>query len=162
MKDSKIQTEFDKEFRSHIERFTESVVASLKKLVNTEIPVGEFEVLSFEIQADWRYFPVRAFAMDREAVDEEYDEPPFCGKVLPNSTEPLIPPSAIDQDYYEANGVGTFERGARVLAEWFGECWHTAGGLNFPLPTYINLHDSSHYYDLHALQWVEANTIGKD
>ena len=27
------------------------------------------------------------------------------------------------------------------MAEWFGECWHEAGGAAFPRPAYISLHD---------------------
>ena len=161
MTDTELQAAFDLEFRGHVERFTEPVVAALRKLVVAELPDGEFEVLSFEMQADWRYFPVRAFAMDREAIDEEYYEPPFYGKVLPESSGPLVPEGAIDQDRYEEAGVATFESGARVLAEWFAECWHAAGGAAFPLPAYINLHDSSRYFDLHARRWVKANTIGR-
>jgi hypothetical protein len=56
--------------------------------------------------------------------------------------------------------VATFESGARVLAEWFGECWHKAGGAAFPLPAYINLHDVSRYFDLHARRWVRAADVG--
>ena len=159
MADAESQAAFDREFRDHIERFREPVVAVLRTLVATELP-GEFEVLSFEMQADWRNFPVRAFAMDREAIDEVYFEPPFKAPVLPKAG-PLIPKGAIDQDRYEDDGVATFESGARVLAEWFGECWHAAGGATFPLPAYINLHDSSRYFDLHARRWVMANTIGR-
>ena len=161
MADAKLQAAFDREFRGHIERFTEVLVNALRKLIAAEVPDGEFEVLSFEMQADWRYFPVQAFAMDREAIDEEYYERPFCGKVLPKSAGPLVPKGAIDQDRYESAGVATFESGARVLAEWFGECWHTAGGAGFALPAYISLHDSSRYFDLHARRWVKANTIGR-
>lgn len=160
MADAELQATFDREFRGLIERFREPVVAALRKLIATPLPGGEFEVLSFEMQADWRDFPVYAFAMDREAVNEEYFEPPFNGKVLPEAG-PLIPHGAIDQDRYEDAGVGTFESGARVLAEWFGECWHAAGGAGFPLPAYINLHDTSRHYDLHAGRWVKANTIGR-
>lgn len=71
----------------------------------------------------------------------------------------MIPQGAIDQDRYESAGVATFESGARVLAEWFGECWHAAGGAKFPLPAYINLHDSSRYYDLHARRWVKHTDL---
>jgi hypothetical protein len=156
---AKLQAEFDREFRGHIERFTEPLVATLGSMIATKLP-GGFEVLSFEIQSTWRTFPVVAFAMDREAVNEEYFDPPFCGALLPR-VKPLIPKGAIDQDRYEAAGVATFESGARVLAEWFGECWHAAGGTKFPLPAYINLHDSSRYFDLHALRWVNDTDIGK-
>jgi hypothetical protein len=161
MADAKLQAEFDREFRGHIERFTEPLVAALRKLVATELPDDdEFEVLSFEMQADWRDFPVHAFAMDREAVNEADDVgPPFYGKVLPRAGR-LIPKGAIDQDRYESLGVATYESGATVLAEWFGECWHAAGGTEFPLPAYINLHDSSRHFDLHARRWVKANEIG--
>lgn len=163
MADGQLQAEFDREFRGHIERFTEPLVTALRSLIQTELPDDEgFEVLSFEMQADWRDFPVRAFAMDRQAVDQADDSgSPFDGdKVLPQAG-PLIPKGAIDQDRYEDGGVATYESGARVLAEWFGECWHVAGGTEFPLPAYINLHDSSRYFDLHARRWVKHNQIGK-
>ena len=114
------------------------------------------------MQADWRHFPVRAFAMDRECVNEaDGVVPPFRGRVIPSSTGLLIPDGAIDQGRYEDAGVRTFESGARVLAEWFGECWQVAGGAGFPLPAYINLHDTSRHYDLKARRWVQANTIGR-
>jgi hypothetical protein len=158
MADRGLQATFDREFRGHIEPLTQPLVAALNKLIATELP-GAFEVLSFEIQADWRSFPVCAFAMDRQAINEVYFEPPFKGQILPN-TGPLIPKGAIDQERYEAAGVATFESGARVLAEWFGECWHSAGGAGFPLPAYINLHDSSRYLDLHDRRWVRATEIG--
>jgi hypothetical protein len=73
--------------------------------------------------------------MDRECINEaDGIGAPFHGRVLPTSAGPLIPDGAIDQDGYEEAGVRTFESGARVLAEWFGECWHAAGEASFPLP----------------------------
>jgi hypothetical protein len=169
MADVDLQAAFDREFRGHIERFREPVVAALRQLVATPLPSAEadpdgydFAVLSFEMQADWRHFPVRAFAMDRECVNEaDGAGPPFRGRVIPPSAGPLIPDGAIDQGRYEDAGVRTFESGARVLAEWFGECWHAAGGAAFSLPAYLHLHDSSRYFDLHARRWVKASTIGQ-
>lgn len=167
MAKAKLQAEFEREFRGHIERFTEPLVVALRALVATPLPRGQdieggwlFEVLSFEMQADWEEFPVRAFALDRRALNERYFRPPFKGTILPDADE-LIPRGAIDQDRYESAGVATFESGARVLAEWFGECWHAAGGSTFPLPAYINLHDSSRYFDLHARRWVKDTDIGR-
>lgn len=161
MGDAELQAAFDREFRRQIERFTQPLVAALRKLIAAPLPGGKFQVLSFETKADWRQFPVYAFAMDREAVNEKFFEPPFKGRVLPKSAGPLVEEGAIDQDRYEAGGVATLESGARVLAEWFGECWHAAGGSAFPLPAYIYLHDSSRYFDLHACRWVNANSIGR-
>jgi hypothetical protein len=158
MANPELQAAFDREFRGYIERFSRPLVAALRKLIAAELP-GAFEVLSFEMQADWRHFPVYAFAMDRQALNEVYFEPPFKGPVLPDAG-PLIPKGAIDQDRYEDAGVATFESGTRVLAEWFGECWHAAGGARFPLPAYINLHDSSRYFDLRARRWVRATDVG--
>jgi hypothetical protein len=158
MADTKLLAKFDRAFRGHIEQFTQPLVAALRKLIGAKLP-RELEVLSFEIEADWRSFPVYAFAMDREAVNEVYFKPPYKGPILPKSG-PLIPKGAIDQDRYEEGGVATIESGARVLAEWFGECWHAAGGATFPLPAYINLHDSSRYFDLQARRWVRAAEIG--
>ncbi len=83
MADADLQGTFDHEFRRHIERFREPLVQSLRKLIATPLPEGEFEVLSFEMQADWRDFPVYAFAMVREALNEEYFKPPFNGKNTP-------------------------------------------------------------------------------
>ena len=161
MAGANLQAEFDREFRGHIERFTEPLVAALRSLVATKLPAEvRFKVLSFETQADWEEFPVRAFAMDSEALNEVYFRPPFKGRVLLDVGE-LIPKGAIDQERYESAGVATLESGADVLAEWFGECWHAAGGTEFPLPAYINLHDSSRYFDLHARRWVKDTDIGR-
>jgi hypothetical protein len=90
--------------------------------------------------------------MDDEAPNEVYFEQPFSGGLLEDAGR-LIPAGAIKQDAYEEAGVGTFESGAKVLAEWFGECWHAAGGASFPIPAYINLHDRSEYYELRSRRW---------
>lgn len=160
MAEANPQLMFDREFRELIERFSEPLVTVLGILVKTPLPADKFEVLSFEIQSDWQDFPVFVFAMDREAINEKYFDPPFKCKLLPNSG-PLVPKGGIDQNWYETTGVATFESGARVLAEWFGECWHAASGSKFPLPAYINLHDSSRYFDLHNQRWVRATKIGR-
>ena len=65
----------------------------------------------------------------------------------------------IEKDAYEDVGVATFESGARIMAEWFGECWHAAGGAKYPIPAYINLHDSSRYFDLRKRRWVRDADI---
>ena len=51
------------------------------------------------------------------------------------------------------------KRGARVMAEWFGECWHAADGGKFPIRAYINLHDSSRYFDLRSRGWVRESDV---
>jgi len=157
--DKSKQAAFDREFRAQIVRFSEPLVAALRTITAAK-PPAVIEAISFEIQADWRKFPVHAFAMDKEALNEVYFKPPFKGPVLTDAG-PLVPGGAIDQKGYDAAGVATFESGARVLAEWFGECWHAAGGARFPIPAYINLHDSSRYFDLRARRWVAAADIGK-
>jgi hypothetical protein len=159
MAEASLQAAFDRAFRGHCERFTQPLVAALHTITMAQ-PPAVVKVLSFEMQADWRQFPVYAFAMDREAVDEVYFKPPFKGPLLPDAG-PLVPKGAMDQGKYESAGVATYESGARVLAEWFGECWHAAGGTRFPVPAYISMHDSSRYYDLRARQWVRAADIGK-
>jgi hypothetical protein len=151
------QAAFDREFREHIERFTKPLVTALGKITSKK-PPPEVKILAFEMQADWRDFPVCVFAMDDESPDEVYFKPPFNGKLLPKAGA-LIPIGAIDQDAYEDAGVATFESGTRVMAEWFGECWHTAGGAKFPIPAYINLHDSSRYFDLREHRWVRDSDI---
>jgi hypothetical protein len=157
MAKSSRQAAFEREFRGHVERFAPALVAALRKLIAARRP-AVVKVLAFEMQADWRIFPVHAFAMDDESSDEVYFKRPFYGPVLPDAGE-LIPAGAIDQDGYEKDSVATFESGARVLAEWFGECWHAAGGSDYPIPAYISLHDSSRYFDLRARRWVQDSDI---
>lgn len=98
------------------------------------------------------------FALDDESPDEVYFESPFSGLLLADVGK-LIPTDAIDQDAYEKAGVATFESGAEVMAEWFGECWHEAGGKEFPIPVYANHHDRERYYDLRLLRWVPDSDI---
>ena len=128
-KDSR-QAAFDREFREHIERFTEPLVSALSQITAAELP-PVVKVLSFEMQSDWRSFSVHLAAMDDKAPHEVYFEAPFNGRILPGAGE-LIPEGAIDQDAYEEAGVDTFVSGARVMAEWFGECWHAAGVRQVP------------------------------
>jgi hypothetical protein len=153
------QKEFDTVFRGQIERFTPELVSALRKFTSAAPPPA-VKVLSFEVQSDWDTFPVYAFAMSDESPDEVYFEPPFSGEVL-KTRKVLIPRRAIDQDAYEVEGVATFESGARVLCEWFGECWKAAGGAKFPIPAYINHHDRPSYYDLRRERWVKQSQIWK-
>jgi len=116
------------------------------------------KVLLFEIQSDWRRFPVHVFALDGASPNEVYFEAPFYAALLPEAGA-LIPVGAIDQDDFEVAGVATFESGARVLAEWFGECWRAAGGMEFPIPAFIHHHDRSRYFDLRSGRWVQEADI---
>ena len=151
------QAAFDREFRRHIERFTQTLVAALRTLVSAPVPLV-VKVLVFEMHADWRDFPVYTFAMGDEAPNQVYFEPPFNGYVLPDAGV-LVPDGAIDQDGYEEAGVATYESGARVLAEWFGQCWHAAGGVKFPILACIHLHDDSDYFELRSRRWVKESDI---
>jgi hypothetical protein len=153
------QNVFDAEFRGHIERLTSKLVTALRAITSAT-PPASVKVLSFEVQSDWDTFPVHAFAMSDESPDEVYFKPPFSGTVL-KGREALIPCGAIDQDAFEEAGVATFESGARVLCEWFGECWEAAGGAKFPIPAYINHHDRPSYYDLRRKRWVKQSQIWK-
>jgi hypothetical protein len=151
------QKEFEQEFRSHIEAHRASLIKALRAITKAK-PAPQVKVLSFEIQSDWSTFPVYLFTMDDEAPDEVDSDPPFYGELLKDAGR-LIPSEAIDQESYEEAGVATFESGARVLAEWFGECWHAAGGAAFPIGAYIHHHDRSSYYDLRACRWVQDSDI---
>ncbi len=148
---------FEREFRGLIERFRPALVQELLTIVTTT-PPAEVKVLSFVIFSYWDEFPVRVFAMDDASPDEVYYEPPFSADILEDAGD-LIPDGALDQDAYEDDGVATFETVRRVLAEWFGECWHEAGGDDFPLPAYIGHHDRPAHYDLKAKRWVDECDI---
>jgi hypothetical protein len=114
------------------------------------------EVLLFVIFSDWDEYPIQASAYNRQAT-EVYFKAPFYGQMIPRGR--LIPEGAIDQEAFENEGIATFETGAVVTAEWFGECWHQAGGKRFPVPAFIEHHDSSEAYDLRQRRWVKDKDI---
>jgi hypothetical protein len=153
------QNAFDAAFRGQLERLTPRVVSALRA-ITTATPPPEMKILSFEVRSDWDTFPVRVLAMSDESPDEVYFKPPFSGQILEDG-EPLIPRGTIDRDAYDANGVAAFERGARLLCEWFGGCWEAAtGGVDFPIPTYIHHHhDEPAYYDLRRRRWVKRSQV---
>ena len=159
MANSARQQEFEREFLGHIQRHRPALVRELGSLIGTPVP-PVVKILHFEIFSYWDEFPVRAFAMDDESPDEVYFEPPFSSGILEGAGA-LIPAGAVDQDAYEDDGIATFETGATVLAEWFGDCWHEAGGARLPVPAYIGHHDRSARFDLRAREWVDFDDIWK-
>lgn len=152
---------FDREFRRHIERHTPALVAALRTMIAAD-PPPHVKELVFEIEPAWDSFPVTVAAMG-DATDmvaqggraEVCFDPPFAGPLLQDAGE-LIPADAASEleGFAEDGGVGSFERGARVLAEWFGRCWHAAGGASFPRPASVGLHDGTEWYDLGERRWL--------
>jgi hypothetical protein len=149
------QEEFEALFRSLIERHTPALTDRLRELVSTPPPAG-MEVLLFVIFSDWKSFPIQAGAFNRRITEVSF-EPPFCGPLLEGVE--FIPLGAIDQEAFENDGVATYESGAVVAAEWFGECWHAAGGDLYPLPAFIEHHDAADAYDLARQCWIEEESI---
>ncbi len=149
------QDEFESLFRSLIERHTPALTARLRELIWTPPPPGT-EVLLFVIWSRWDTFPIEVGAYDLD-IHELTSKPPFCGELL--QAMPFIPEGAIDQEAFENDGVRTFETGAMVIVQWFGECWHTAGGGRFPVPVFIEHHDAAEAYDLRERCWIEEESI---
>lgn len=144
---------FDRIFNDYLKPHTNALVLELRVIAATP-PSPNAGAIGFCQDADWDRFPVYAYVVDA-ALRRELVEPwPYESQLL-SAVRPLVPDEAIDEDAYEQAGVRTIERGARLLAEWFGECWHKAGGASFPLPAFIHLHDSNRYYDLRAKRWVK-------
>jgi hypothetical protein len=123
--------------------------------VDTPPPLGT-EILLFVIFSEWDRFPVEMGAYNRQ-IEELTFEGPFYGRVLEGIE--FIPSGAIDQAKFEDDGIATYESGAVVIAEWFGDCWHAAHGRRFPVPAFIEHHDSADAYDLHARCWGEEESI---
>lgn len=42
----------------------------------------------------------------------------------------------------------------QAFAEWFRQCWETAGGDSLNLPSYFVFHDEYKSYDLKNKQWI--------
>jgi hypothetical protein len=157
MPDPDRQKAFEGEFRRLIERHRPALLRELGVLMATP-PPPNVRILSFVVFSRWNTFPVRVLAVDDTSTEEVYFDPPFSAALLQDAGE-LISRGAIDQDAYEDDGVQTFETGARVLAEWFGKCWHEAGGGEFPLPAYIGHHDRAAQFDLKAEKWITQSEI---
>ena len=151
------QAAFDREFSKYLKPLGQPLVTELQKFMQTPVP-PEVGVQLFVVHSDWSFFPVHAFAMDKESPDEVYFESPFYGAILPDVAE-IVPEDGINQDEYELNGIATFETGAHVLCEWFGKCWHKAGCAAFPIPAYIHHHDRDAHFDLKAQKWVGQRDI---
>jgi hypothetical protein len=147
--------EFEFLFRSLIERHTPALTARLRELVGTPPPPGT-EVVLFVIFSEWDRFPIEVGAFNRH-IEEVASEGPFCGRLLEGVE--FIPAGAVDQEAFENAVVATYEAGAVVTAEWFGECWHAAGGTRFPVPAFIEHHDDAAAYDLRERNWVEEEGI---
>lgn len=154
------QAAFDREFRGHLERFTQPLGVALRKMIATPVP-AVVKVQVFEISSWWGRFPVQAFAMDDASPDEVYFKRPFSGAVLPGK-KVLVPRGAIDQDAYERAGVATFESAAKLVAKWFHEHWRKAGGATFPIPAYIRHSGRSRYLNLRNGRWVDGDSIWPD
>jgi hypothetical protein len=147
--------EFKVLFRALIDRHTPALTARLRTLVQTPPPPA-MEVLLFVIFSDWDEYPIQASAYNRQAT-EVYFKAPFYGQMLPRRK--LILKDAIDQEAVENEGIATFETGAVVTAEWFGKCWHQAGGNCFSVPAFIQHHDHCEAYDLRRRRWVKDTDI---
>ena len=144
---------FEREFRAHLDRHTPALVSALR-VVATTAPIPGASSVAYWIKPDWREFPARTIAIDEGWPDGILIDMSLVGRAVLEGAGEMVPAGAIDQDAYEAAGIATDEAAARVLAEWFGECWHAAGGGQFPSPAYLISGDGSSYYDLRTGGWA--------
>ena len=146
---------FDREFKAKFEPLTKKLTDKLIKIIKAKIPV-EIGAVNFEVEPDWRSFPIWVYARDRNGRSSIPARAPLSGTLL-KGTGPLVKWGEIDMDKYEDAGIGTYERGAALLISWFDLCWRAAGGKDFSRPAAINLHDSTDWFDLRARKWVNAS-----
>jgi hypothetical protein len=151
---TKATDSFAREFRGHLNRHTRALESALRA-VATAAPIPGASTVAYWIKPDWREFPVRTIAIaDGWPDDILIDMSSLFREVVEGAGE-MVPDGAIDRGAYEAAGVPTDEAAARVVAEWFGECWHAAGGAEFPWPAFLMWgDDGSSYYDLQTRRWA--------
>lgn len=157
---SDTSTEFREAVTLHLERLSPALTSVLRQLISHPYP-PEVDHVDFEIFRDGFTdgFPVRAFFVDEENcehfvyVDGEAQYPTNVDPGLLDIDE-VYPPSFEEAAALRDPALDYMTEAGKALVPWFATCWRAAGGLAFPRPAYIGLHDDSARYDLTIGKWV--------
>ena len=157
---SNTSDEFREAVTAQLERLSPALTSVLRRLISHPYP-PEVDHVDFEVFCDGftEGFPVRAFFMDETNcehfvhVDGEAQYPTSVDPGLLEIDE--VYPRSFEEDFAARDAALDYMTAAgEALVPWFATCWRAAGGLAFPRPAYIGLHDDSARYDLASGQWV--------
>ena len=104
------------------------------------------------------------FSMDKKAnevFNEGNDSIVFAGseEVLPEVEYYKLNHKQLDEffEFYEQHEDTLVSQEQQVFAEWFRQCWETAGGATLNFPSYFVFHDENRSYDLKNKKWIDDN-----
>jgi hypothetical protein len=149
MDKDELRRSLEQQVQDHLSQLTDRLISELRPIVTKTQPQDTY-LLDFEVHADGfgDSFPVYWDPFDAELTQ------------LPGRTDLLadipytIPPEIIDSEEYDDMGIDAWNIAFRMLAPWFAECWHAAGGLDCAYPAYICQHDDVESFDLKQRTWI--------
>jgi hypothetical protein len=140
------EKEFAAQYRDVLERSTPEVVSTLRAHLERRVELG-VDSAHVEVFVDeyggapdiYIYYRGRNNKVDR------HDQSLFAGRAL-NFGFPLNDLANFDERYFLAGEDGDYEFpglfvAGNTLKAWFSECWKSAGGSSYSVPTTLAVHD---------------------
>ena len=155
--------EYIRSIKGNLEKESESLIVNLKNIFTYNFS-SDIDLLDFSPTIDPTRFEVSItmFSMDKEAnevFNEGNDTTVFAGseEVLPEVVYYPLNNGQLDDffEFYEQNEEALVSQEQQVFAEWFRQCWETAGGASLNLPSYFVFHDDYRSYDLKNEKWID-------
>ncbi|MDN3439996.1 hypothetical protein QMA04_18050 [Planococcus sp. APC 3900] len=155
--------EYIRSIQANLEKESGSLVGNLKKIFAFNFS-SDVDLLEFTPSIDPTRFEISItmFSMDKEANEvfkEDNNTTIFAGseEVLPEMEYYQLDDDQQEAffDFYEQNEETLVPQEQQAFADWFLQCWETAGGSSLNLPSYFVFHDEYKSYDLKNKQWID-------
>ncbi|AUD12494.1 hypothetical protein BN1080_01711 [Planococcus massiliensis] len=155
--------EYISSIKANLEKESPLVVSNMKRIFTYNFS-SDIDLLDFTPSIEPTRFElsITMFSMDKDAnevFNEGNDQTVFAGseEVLPEVEYYQVNDDQLEAffDFYEQNEETLVPQEQQVFADWFRQCWETAGGASLDLPSYFVFHDEGTSYDLKNKQWVD-------
>ncbi|MBD8016834.1 hypothetical protein [Planococcus wigleyi] len=155
--------EYISSIKANLEKESHLVVSNMKRIFTYNFS-SDIDLLDFTPSIEPTRFElsITMFSMDKDAnevFNEGNDQTVFAGseEVLPEVEYYQVNDDQLEAffDFYEQNEETLVPQEQQVFADWFRQCWETAGGASLDLPSYFVFHDEGTSYDLKNKQWVD-------
>ena len=116
-------------------------------------PPKHVKCIGFEIRSRFKGFPVSAYALDSDGINEVNPNPgrPWSGRLVSSFEENLLDPTLVDEHDI------SYELMAIFLAEFIGDCWQGTVGSTYGIPVFANHQDRPIRYDCIEGRWYEPS-----
>lgn len=159
MSKEKTVEDYKKHITSAIEESSDGIVNVLKETIKAQFN-PRIERLDFEMFQNSTSLDIVMFSYTKDfngVYNEKGEEKYFTGDK--DIWEGLIYFPENDEFDFD-NFNDTCEKPDTVwedaVVEWFGKCWDKAGGDKINIPTYIERHDTSFYFNLKSKKWEKG------